>query len=162
MRLEPLFEAQHVLIFLLIVFLAWGALLAWQWMQTKTLARDVYEAKREQGELSSHVGEEDFVSAFVAAEAPRRGLYFFSAALVCALAIPPAMTLFSRLWYEVWTLTGRFEPAANGTLVYTFATFVFCMCLMVCVLYITMQRFYALQPPDLKDAISTLNGAGRP
>ncbi|MEO0465332.1 MAG: hypothetical protein AAF216_02220 [Pseudomonadota bacterium] len=158
MRLDPLFEAQHVAYFLLFLFLAWGALLAWQWMNTKALAKDVYEAKREQGELADHVDEDTFVDVFTAAEAPRRGLYFFLSALVCGLAIPPAMALFSNLWYEVWSLTGRFEPVANGTLVYTFATFVFCMGVMVAVLYLAMKRFYALQPPNLKDAISNLNG----
>lgn len=161
MRLEPLFEAHHVVYFLVFLFLAWGVFLAWQWTQTKSLASDVFEAKREQGELASHVKEDDFVDAFVASEAPRRGLYFFLAALVCAVSIPPAMALFSQLWYEVWTITGRFEPVANGTLIYTFATFVFCMALMVGVLYAAMRRFYELQPPDLKDAISNLNGAAQ-
>lgn len=159
MRLEPLFEAQHVVYFFLLLFAGWGALLFWQWRQTRALASEVFEAKKEQGEIARHVNEADFVDAFMAAETPRRGLYFFLSALICAVAIPPAMALFSQLWYEVWTLTGRFEPVANGTLIYTFATFVFCMGLMVGVLYTAMRRFYAFQPPDLKDAISTLNGA---
>lgn len=161
MRLQPLFEVSGIIWFLAFVFLAWGALLLWQWLSTRALAPKVFAAKRDQGELKPHVDEATFNRAFLAAEAPRRSTYFFASAFVCALALPPLMSVFSRAWYEIWTLSGRFEPAANGTLVYTFCLFLFSMAVMIAVLYITMRRYYSTPQTDLREAIRDLNGASR-
>lgn len=159
MRLDPVFEVPHVIAIAVIGFLLWAALLAWRWWNARNFAVDVYDAKRSQGELDAKVSEEAFRAAYLRAEAPIGETHIFGAALVCTLIIPPLISVFTRLWYEVWTLAGRFEPAATGTMVHTFGTFLFCMCIMVAVLYAALKRHYNNLPPSLNEAIRALNKA---
>ncbi|MCI4643764.1 MAG: hypothetical protein MRY64_03160 [Hyphomonadaceae bacterium] len=159
MRLDPVYEVPDLLILLPLLFLAWGGFIAWRWYRTFQAASTFYALKRQQGELDSHVSEEDFRAGYIEAEAPRAATYAFAAALVCALLIPPGIAIFSQLWYEVWTLTGRYEPTATGTMIHTFGTFLFCVALMVAVLYVSMKRYYSNLPPRLSEVIRQLNGA---
>ena len=158
MRFQPDFEFIHVIWFLVAVFAAWGAFILWRWWQARQEAPVVYAAKRAHGELADHVDEETFIAAYRAAEFPRRHAYIFGAGVLCFIALPPLTAVFSRAWYEIWTLAGRFEPAANGTMVYTFAMFLFCMVVMIGVLYFTLKHYYTNPPDDLRQAIRKLNG----
>lgn len=138
-------------------FAAWGALLAWRWKSARNFAPQVYAAKRKQGELDAHVGEAEFVEAYMRAEAPRAPLYFFSAALASAILIPPMMGVFSWVWHQIWLVTGQYEPVATGRMVHTFALFVLSMLVMIGLLALSMRRYYLTAPPDLKKAIKQLN-----
>ena len=159
MRLDPVYQVPDLLIFLPLLFLAWGGFIAWRWYRAYTSAQLFHILKQEQGELSESVSLEDFREGYLAAEAPRAATYAFACALICAVLIPPGIALFSQLWYEAWILAGRYEPAARGTMIHTFGTFLFCVALMVGVLYIAMKRYYSNLPPRLSDIIRQLNGA---
>lgn len=159
MRLDPVYEVPDLLILLPLLFLAWGGFIAWRWYRTYKSADAFYALKQQQGELSGTVSAEDFRAGYLAAEAPRAATYAFVSALLVAVLIPPGIALFSRLWYEIWTLTGRYEPTATGTMIHTFGTFLFCVALMVAVLYLSMKRYYSNLPPRLSDVIRQLNGA---
>lgn len=159
MRFQPDFEFIHVVWFLIGVFALWGLFILWRWWQARREAPIVYAAKRKHGELADHVDEATFVSAYRAAEFPRRHAYVYAAGLLCFVGIPPLAAVFSQAWYEIWTLAGRFEPVANGTMVYTFALFLFCMAVMIAVLYVVLRHYYTNPPDDLNQTIRKLNGA---
>ena len=159
MRLDPLYQVPDLLILLPLLFLAWGTFIAWRWYTVWKSAEAFYALKQDQGELSTSVSGEAFRTGYLAAEAPRAATYAFVSALLVAVLIPPGIAIFSQLWYEIWTLTGRYEPVATGTMVHTFGTFLFCVALMVAVLYVAMKRYYSNRPPRLSDVIRQLNGA---
>ena len=159
MRLQPDFELIHVVWFLVAVFAAWGLFIAWRWWQARREAPIVYAAKRQHGELADHVDEDTFIAAYRSAEFPRRHVYIFAAGILCFVALPPLTLVFSHAWREIWTLAGRFEPAANGTMVYTFAMFLFCTAVMIAVLYVALKHYYTHLPDDLNQVIRKLNGA---
>ena len=141
------------------LFLLWALFLIWRWRATRVEAADVYAAKREYGELAAHVDEASFTQSYMRSEAPRAATYLFICAFICAMALPPAMLVFSNLWDEVWSLTGELPEAARGTLVHTFSTFLACMGVMVGVLAVAMHRFHTRTPPSLRTAIRQLNGS---
>lgn len=157
MRIQPLFEVGGLYAFLALALLGWGAMLAYQWRSTWRLSDEVYDARREQGALAPHVERDAFRRAYMTAEAPRRTLYMFIAALVCTLALPPLMLMFSEVWYVIWTWTGRFEPAANDTMIHTFGLFVFSVGVMIGVLWLALSRYYSNLPPVLEDEVAKLN-----
>ncbi len=158
MQLDTLFTVPQMVAFLLVVFALWGSFLSWKWWQTVSQAELIYMTKRELGELRADVSLEDFRKGYIQAESPRAQSYFLASALASAILIPPLMTVFSRLWYEIWSLTGRFEPAANGTLIHTFALFVFSMLVMITILYFAMKRYHTVRQPRLRDVMRELNG----
>lgn len=157
MRLDPLIEVGGLYGILLAGLLAWAAWVAWQWHATWVLSAEVYEARREQGALAEHVDKAAFRRVFMAAEAPRRALHMVLAALAFILVLPPLMLVFSQVWYQVWTWTGRVEQVANGTMIYTFSLFLCAMGAMIGILWLAMRQYYTNLPPVLEDEVAKLN-----
>ena len=158
MHVDTFITIDGVLVFMALVFIGWAGLIAWKWKQAADLSREVYRVKREAGELGAHVGEEAFHKGYMQAERPRAMSYFFLGAVASTLSIPPLMGVFSRAWYEIWTLTGRYAPAAAGTLIHTFSLFVFSMLVMIVILWFAMRRYHTYPQPDLRDVVAELNG----
>lgn len=162
MRFDNFISVELILAAMVAGLIVWGAVLAWLWWRTLSEADEIFDAKREIGELDRHVALEDFRPAYVAAEAPVKGTHLFAAAATSMVLMPLGVWFFSALWYEIWLLGGRVEVAANGTMIHTFATFVFIMAIMVGVLYFTMKRHYDNLPPSLNTAIRRLNEGRQP
>lgn len=158
MHVDTFFTIEGVLAFMALLFTCWAGLIAWRWKQAADLSREVFQIKRDAGELESHVDEESFHKGYMRAERPRAMGYFFLGAVASAVSIPPMMGVFSRAWYEIWTLTGRYAPAAVGTLIHTFALFVFSMVVMITILWFAMRHYYTHPQPDLRDIVRQLNG----
>lgn len=158
MYVDTFFTIEGVLAFMALLFTGWAGLIALRWKQAADLSREVYRIKRDYGELQPHVDEESFHKGYMRAERPRAMGYFFLGALASAAAIPPLMSVFSRAWYEIWTLTGRYAPAAAGTLIHTFALFVFSMLVMIAILWFAMRHYHMNPQPDLRDVVRKLNG----
>ncbi|MEM1105191.1 MAG: hypothetical protein AAGH87_02290 [Pseudomonadota bacterium] len=161
MRFDNVLSVEWMLALMVAGVLAWGAVLAFRWRQTFSEAEPMYARWRELGELEAHVTLEAFKPAYVAAEAPVKGTHIFAAAATCMVLLPLGIWFFSALWYEVWTLTGRLEVAANGTMIHTFATFIFIMGVMIGVLYSVLKRHYEHLPEPMGAAIRRLNAEGR-
>ncbi|MEL6662110.1 MAG: hypothetical protein AAFO57_01245 [Pseudomonadota bacterium] len=162
MRFDNFISVELMLAAMVAGIIIWGAVLAWQWWRTMTEASDIYAAKREIGELRPHVRLEDFKTVYIAAEAPVKGTHLFAAAATSMAAMPLGIWFFSALWYEIWLLAGRVEVAANGTMIHTFATFVFIMAIMIGVLYWTLKRYYENLPPSLSAGMRQLNAGAEP
>ncbi len=143
----------------LVTFGLWGAFLVWRWAATRHLAGLVYAAKRDGGELAAHVSQDVFRRAFMASEGPRAATHVFVAAVICTLAIPPLMSVFTALWHEVWLLTNAPEELRKGTMVHTFCLFLLAMGTMVAVLWQAMKRYHVSASPPLATVIRRLNGA---
>ncbi|NBC21624.1 MAG: hypothetical protein GVY06_11370 [Alphaproteobacteria bacterium] len=158
MEVDTLITLEGVLAFMALVFIGWAGLIAWRWREAAKLSREVYKVKRDAGELKPHVKEEAFHAGYMRAERPRAMGYFFLGAVASAVSIPPLMGVFTRAWYEIWTLTGRHPPAAEGTLIHTFSLFVFSMLVMIAILWFTMRRYHTHPQPDLRDVVRELNG----
>lgn len=157
---DTVFTLAGIYLVLGVLFLGWVIYLVLAWRGVRREAGEIYALKRERGELHSHVGEAPFRKAYIASEGPRASTYWFAAALVCVLVLPPLMAVFTRVWYEVWVLAGRDEVFATSTMVHTFFTFLFCSSVIFGVLWITMRRFYMRLPPDLRRAERKLNQGG--
>ncbi|MEM0985909.1 MAG: hypothetical protein AAGJ32_06665 [Pseudomonadota bacterium] len=141
------------------IFLVWGAVLTWRWSTTRSDAARVYAARMEQGALAEHVTQDAFENAYLQSEAPRGATYFFAAALLVGLVVPPVMMVFSRLWFEIWTLAGRWPPTAPGTMVHTFGMFLAMMAAMIAIAAFAMRRYHMRTPLNLRQAIDALNKA---
>lgn len=158
MHVDTFFTLEGVFTFMALLFAGWAGLIAWRWKEAARLSREVYRVKRDAGELKAHVDEEAFHKGYMRAERPRAMGYFFLGAVASAVSIPPLMGVFSRAWYEIWTLTGRYAPAAAGTLVHTFSLFVFSMLVMIVILWFAMRHYHMHPQPDLRDIVRELNG----
>lgn len=157
MRFDNFISVELLLAAILLGVLGWGAVLALGWWQTFREVEDMYARKRELGELLPHVTLEDFKPAYIAAEAPVKGTHIYAAAATSLILMPLGIWFFSALWYEVWLLAGRIEVAANGTMIHTFATFLFIIGIMIATLYWTLKRYYENLPRPLNAAIRQLN-----
>ncbi|MEL6568730.1 MAG: hypothetical protein AAFQ22_09950 [Pseudomonadota bacterium] len=157
MRFDNFLSVELLLSAMVLGILVWAGVLAWRWWQTFQEVGEMYARKRELGELLPHVELEDFKPAYIAAEAPVKGTHIFAAATTSLVLMPLGIWFFGALWYEIWLLAGRNEVAANGTMIHTFATFVFIMGIMIAVLYWTMKRYYENLPLSLGAAIRRLN-----
>jgi len=157
MNQEILIQLSTILTVLGLAFALWAGVIAYRLYQARKQVGPVFSALRERGELAGHVPEETFRRAYLAAESPRGGVYTLACALLCTVAIPPMMAVFSEVWHEIWLLTGRFQPAARGTLVYTFSLFLMSMGVMIAVLWFGLRRYHMRRPKDLRRAIRDLN-----
>ncbi len=157
MNQDVLIQPTTILTVLGVAFGLWAGVIAYRVYQARRQVGPVYTALRERGELAGHVGEPAFRRAYLAAEGPRGGIYTLVCALLCTVAIPPMMAVFSQVWHEIWLMTGRFQPAARGTLVYTFSLFLMSMGIMITVLWVGLRRYYMRRPKDLRRAVRDLN-----
>jgi len=158
--IDTVFTLSGIYTVLGLLFLGWAVYLVLAWRSVRHEAGEIYTLKRERGELHPHVDETAFRKAFIASEGPRASTYWFAAALACVIFLPPLMAVFTRIWYEVWVMTGRDEVFAASTMVHTFFMFLFCSSVMIGVLWVTMRRFYLRLPPDLRQAERKLNREG--
>lgn len=157
MRFDNFISVELLLAGIVLGIVGWGAVLALGWWQTFREVEAVYTRKRELGELLPHVTLDAFKPVYIAAEAPVKGTHIFAAAATSIVLMPLGIWFFSALWYEIWLLAGRVEVAANGTMIHTFATFVFIIAIMIATLYWTLKRYYENLPKPLSAAIRQLN-----
>ena len=61
-----------VLITVAVVFVLWGAVLAYRWARLKAEVGEIYEAKRAHGELQPHGDEARFEAAYMGPKRPGR------------------------------------------------------------------------------------------
>jgi len=144
-----------------LVFLYWAYWLWKTWRELPELAGVVYEERIRSGELSKRVSRDDFVEAFTSVEGPRSSTHRFVAALASFLLLPVIIAVFNRIWDFFWRLGGLDPLWERLTLMHTMATFVFAMGCVIGIIYISVRRFYATQPPSLKAQLRTLEKANK-
>ena len=142
----------------LAVLIAWGIHLGWRWKKARDFAPEVLAARKAAGELPEAVSAEEFTDLYLRSEGPRAATYFFACATIVFVLLAPFVSVFNRIWYMIWQMSGRNPVFETGTLIHSFSIFLAFMIVTIGFLAVAMRRYYALMPPTLKQVIRDLNG----
>lgn len=137
----------------------WGVHLGLRWKQARDFAPELLKSRQEAGELPSGIDAAEFTDLYLRAEGPRSGTYVFICAAIMTLALAPLSMMFNVVWTALWNLTGQPPVFEQGTLIHTFAFFLFISGIGIALLAAAMRRYYTLAPPSLKQVMRTLREA---
>ena len=143
---------------MIIAMIVWGIWLRNRWQEMPELADIVYDERIKSGELPKKVQREDFTSAFIETEGPRRETYRWVAAITSVFALPLLVRSFNGIWNFFWHILGRPPVYEQGYMLHTFCTFLFAMGVIILILFFTMRRYFRAAPRSLKAQVRDLVG----
>jgi hypothetical protein len=142
------------------LLILWGASLYWRWQTLRRQAPEIFAAKREAGELASHVDQAAFSAAYLHHEGPRAETHAFVAGLITGLGLAPYVTAFNGAWRILWRAMGAPPVYETGTMLHTFFLFIGILGFILLTGVIVMRRYYRTPVSNFRRAIDQLNKAG--